>query len=380
MLSVGESGRVSGDGARNGEKSGDELLQLPSAGSHKFQRMSTPHVGTLDEPGLEMSTVQDIQTVYAESSPTASGTYVQPDITGPAQLPSADLYPETGAGETGDALDQLAAQPAQQSASNTREDMAASQPRRRHMPSHARAPSQIFEVVQRAQDAPDPVPRRDRRLFEANALHAQHRGEALYEYGAFAQFAEPPAGEVAHMLGHTYGQKNVTWFSRMMVILATRRVPGSQWTFGQLIISVLFFLLNVLCLAFVTKPNSSEPDYKRGFGSLAAANTMLLIVPATRNSVLTWLLKLPFDQVPLRRERGARCARVIFRRCRSCSTTAHWAAGHCFAHRCTVSGCVRLCAVCSWLSAPPACVCTHRRPFCRRARQLEHFGSHLLSR
>jgi predicted ferric reductase len=35
----------------------------------------------------------------------------------------------------------------------------------------------------------------------------------------------------------------------------------------------------------------------RGWGSLAACNTMLLIIPATRNSILTWFLGLPFDHV-----------------------------------------------------------------------------------
>lgn len=35
----------------------------------------------------------------------------------------------------------------------------------------------------------------------------------------------------------------------------------------------------------------------RSTGSIAAFNTMLLIIPATRNSVLTLLLGLPFDQV-----------------------------------------------------------------------------------
>ena len=50
--------------------------------------------------------------------------------------------------------------------------------------------------------------------------------------------------------------------------------------------------LNALCLKL-----SADPDIGRGAGSLAAYNAMLLVLPATRNSVLTLLLGLPFDHV-----------------------------------------------------------------------------------
>lgn len=46
-----------------------------------------------------------------------------------------------------------------------------------------------------------------------------------------------------------------------------------------------------------TLPHPVVADVKRGLGSLAAANAMLLVVPATRNSLLTLLVGLPFDQV-----------------------------------------------------------------------------------
>ena len=37
----------------------------------------------------------------------------------------------------------------------------------------------------------------------------------------------------------------------------------------------------------------------RGLGSLAAANTMFLVLPATRNNILTWFLGLAFDHIVL---------------------------------------------------------------------------------
>ena len=48
-----------------------------------------------------------------------------------------------------------------------------------------------------------------------------------------------------------------------------------------------YFCLNGVALLAACVWGGYNVD--RGLGSLAAANTMLLVVPATRNSVLTWL-------------------------------------------------------------------------------------------
>ena len=66
-----------------------------------------------------------------------------------------------------------------------------------------------------------------------------------------------------------------------------------SWTTGNVLFVVIYAALNVAALLV------SDHSVDRGLGSLAAANTMLLVVPATRNNVLTLLLGLPFDRVVL---------------------------------------------------------------------------------
>jgi NAD(P)H-flavin reductase len=70
------------------------------------------------------------------------------------------------------------------------------------------------------------------------------------------------------------------------------RIPRTDFKVGNLIFFCVYLGVNVACLFF-----SSDDDLGRSWGSLAAANTMLLIVPATRNSILTWGLGLAFDHV-----------------------------------------------------------------------------------
>jgi hypothetical protein len=101
-------------------------------------------------------------------------------------------------------------------------------------------------------------------------------------------------------------------------------VPGSQTSVGTAAFLLCYAALHLVALAITASrpgPHSSSSlasargggggdtawlsfaggdwqiDWGRGLGSLAAANAGLLVVPATRNSALTWLLGLPFDRV-----------------------------------------------------------------------------------
>eukprot|EP00457_Paulinella_chromatophora_P001159 gb/GEZN01001161.1/.p1 GENE.gb/GEZN01001161.1/~~gb/GEZN01001161.1/.p1 ORF type:complete len:665 (-),score=68.40 gb/GEZN01001161.1/:546-2540(-) len=85
------------------------------------------------------------------------------------------------------------------------------------------------------------------------------------------------------------------WYSLRIVLMSTR-IPHTQWSLGNVLFFVWYVGLNAVALAM----SPIRPiDFKNGFGSLAAANTMMLIIPATRNSILTWFLGLPFDHVVL---------------------------------------------------------------------------------
>ena len=80
--------------------------------------------------------------------------------------------------------------------------------------------------------------------------------------------------------------------------ITERRWPlwklASQWASGNVVFLVWYVALNATALV-VAKTHTVG----LGLGSLAAANTFFLIVPATRNSVLTWFLGLPFDYLIL---------------------------------------------------------------------------------
>ena len=70
------------------------------------------------------------------------------------------------------------------------------------------------------------------------------------------------------------------------------RIAKSQWTVGNAMFVTVYMVLNYV--AIVLAPGYSLDI---GTGSLSVANTMFLIVPATRNNVLTWWLGMPFDHV-----------------------------------------------------------------------------------
>jgi len=68
------------------------------------------------------------------------------------------------------------------------------------------------------------------------------------------------------------------------------RIPYTHFTFGSALSFVVFIIINILCL---TIPGYSAAD---AWGYLAAANSLIVGIPATRNSVITWLTGMPFDK------------------------------------------------------------------------------------
>lgn len=147
--------------------------------------------------------------------------------------------------------------------------------------------------------AAKPLPRRNLQLRTMETLHAQHRSELdLYPYSDRFKHLKRPShpGRVKLAPGVPQGtrlkEKTSSLGGRLMVLLNDTRVPllFSDWTLGSLLFVLAYLLLNVLCLYV-----ACSSDFGRSWGSLAAANSMLLIIPAARNSILTAGLGLAFD-------------------------------------------------------------------------------------
>eukprot|EP00808_Paulinella_micropora_P007076 g65712.t1 len=68
----------------------------------------------------------------------------------------------------------------------------------------------------------------------------------------------------------------------------------TQWSLSNLLVLLCYVLLHAAALAATTMSGMAV-DWGKGFGSLAAANLMFLLMYATRNSILTLMLGLPFE-------------------------------------------------------------------------------------
>jgi predicted ferric reductase len=77
-------------------------------------------------------------------------------------------------------------------------------------------------------------------------------------------------------------------------MLANYRIPRMHFSALDLLIGVTFCAINLLFFAFL----DSFPGLNAGlmWGYLASANSLLVALPATRNSILVWLLGIPFDK------------------------------------------------------------------------------------
>jgi len=70
------------------------------------------------------------------------------------------------------------------------------------------------------------------------------------------------------------------------------RIPGTQKSFGSIVLALFYIGLNLLALML-----GRGNDYASKLGALSSANSLLVVIAATRNSVLVFLLGIPFDRV-----------------------------------------------------------------------------------
>eukprot|EP00038_Savillea_parva_P018065 m.22326 g.22326 ORF g.22326 m.22326 type:complete len:1212 (+) comp3975_c0_seq2:424-4059(+) len=145
----------------------------------------------------------------------------------------------------------------------------------------------LASATHREEHPGDELPHRRLHLHRMSRLNASHQADVPIYDKAEAVAPDVPVTRVAYE--KVAGASHSVW-SRVM----KTRIPGSQWNTGDCLFSVLYLLANVVALM-------ASPNYPvdRGLGSLAAANTMFLVIPATRNNILTWLLGLSFDHIIL---------------------------------------------------------------------------------
>ena len=157
-------------------------------------------------------------------------------------------------------------------------------------------------------------PRRDKMIYESEALHKQHKGPDLYDYEREHVLSNvPPEGNVPLHGGGGGGgaggltEKRTKLSHTIMSLLTNYRIPKTQKTLGNGLFFALYLAIHALCL-LASAADDGSIDFGRGFGSLAAANSAILVIPATRNSILTWILGLPFDHVVVYHRFCGRCA------------------------------------------------------------------------
>jgi predicted ferric reductase len=125
-------------------------------------------------------------------------------------------------------------------------------------------------------------------MHKMTTLHAKHRAaNPMYDHEDVS--AAIPTTQVATVARVKTSSKSMWMWRR----LTNTRINGTQFTTGHVMFWCAYIALNIMAL-FV-----SGYPIDRGLGSLAAANTIFLVMPATRNNVLTWFLALPFDKVVL---------------------------------------------------------------------------------
>lgn len=189
------------------------------------------------------------------------------------------------------------------------------------------APSDLFKAMKadEAAEAPE-LPRRNLALRDIQLKHSTHKTE-LYDYGAYTGMSIPNSnGEIEIPVDYIenlsteskkrlslktgvdlkavannailtstkkfISKKSNTFINRVQTVLYSYRLPFFDWSMGNVLIFIFYLLMNLFCLYI-----SPSKDYGRNWGDLAAFNTALLIIPATRNSILTIGLGLPFDHV-----------------------------------------------------------------------------------
>ena len=183
------------------------------------------------------------------------------------------------------------------------------------------SPSQMFRRRAFSSASSNPAPNRCLMKHGASVKHSAHRN-ALYDYdevydsaplpcqgsttsdplvnqdstavGGGLGINEPDAdGDGGQNKGsHGLRAYASSLSARLRFLLCQARIPCTDISAGDAVIVCSFLGVALMCLF-----TNSDKSVGRGWGSLAAATTMILIVPATRNSVLSWLLNVPFDRI-----------------------------------------------------------------------------------
>jgi len=163
---------------------------------------------------------------------------------------------------------------------------------------HPFSPSDAFdtELTAQAEVRQRPLPRRNIALHQMGQLHARHRKAPLYDAAkAYASSRTlPPQGEVTLLTvdDGTVKAKDKSCLARLRFVCFDYRIPRTEWKSAHVLFFLVYLAVSIACLFL-----SEDKDLGRGWGSLAIFNSMILIIPATRNSILTWFLGLPFDHV-----------------------------------------------------------------------------------
>jgi NADPH oxidase len=160
------------------------------------------------------------------------------------------------------------------------------------------------------------APPLNRTQRESEILHKKHKAtEDLYDYGEYGNLPAPPPNSnivrnASKILAEDMSTYNGSVASQAHSCFEAR-VPGTQWAIGEAVVVCSYIALNFWCVWLGNLNytfNITDRTWARALGSLTAANFLFVVLPATRNNIVTWLFGLPFDHVILYHRMLARWA------------------------------------------------------------------------
>lgn len=122
----------------------------------------------------------------------------------------------------------------------------------------------------------DIPPPRSLVIHQSSLLHAQHVADTGYEV------EETRASTIA--MPDVFEMYSSSFYDRIWNLLTGTRIPWTNWSTGNVIFCLLYVVVNFVAL--IHGVYYSGYSVERGLGSLAAANTAFLIVPATRSRAM----------------------------------------------------------------------------------------------
>ena len=134
------------------------------------------------------------------------------------------------------------------------------------------------------------LPRRRLSVRRAMKRHAEHQAEEPMYPREEVRINDASPDVSFHMKAKTASATRSCWLR-----IFGKRATSSQMSSGTIILLACYIAAN-LC-ALLLSHFYWEFPLDRGLGTLAAANTISLVMAATRNSLLTWFLGYPFDHV-----------------------------------------------------------------------------------